>query len=296
MVITVLAIVAVFGFLIVVLLIASAQLEELLGTYTEEVEAIKASVQDFLVSLGFDEGSAEAAAEQIDPGTILDFYAGLIADAASTLGNAIFIFLVIIFSLIEAFNMPGKIAAELKAGNDYVGRLADFAKDLRSYVAITTWVGLVVGVIDTIFFIIMGIPLPLLWGLLSFLLSYIPVIGFWLAAIPPTIIAWLEYGFPTAVVVFLGIVLINAFFDEVVKPKFYGEGLDLAPVMVILSLTVWTAVLGSLGAILAVPVTMIFKELVIEADEQNAWLGRLMSKGGKEPPPEQLEPEQVVET
>jgi predicted PurR-regulated permease PerM len=296
MILTLIAIFAVFGFLVVVIIIASDQLSELLGTYTEEVENIKASVQDFLVSLGFSEGTAEAAAEQIDPTAILDFYAGKIADTASTLGNAIFIFLVIIFSLIEAFNMPAKIAAELKEGNDYVGRLADFAKDLRSYVAITTWVGLVVGVIDTIFFIIMGVPLPLLWGLLSFLLSYIPVIGFWLAAIPPTIIAWLEYGFPTAVVVFLGIVLINAFFDEVVKPKFYGEGLDLAPVMVILSLTVWTAVLGSLGAILAVPVTMIFKELVIEADEQNAWLGRLMSKGGKEPPPEQVEPEQVVET
>ena len=296
LVLTLLAIFAVFGFLVVVIIIASDQLSELLGTYTEEVEAIKTSVQDFLASLGFSEGTAEAAADKIDTGTILGFYAGLIADAASTLGNAIFIFLVIIFSLIEVFNMPAKIAAEVKEGNEYVQRLANFAKDIRSYVSITTWVGLVVGVIDTIFFVIMGIPLPLLWGLLSFLLSYIPVIGFWLAAIPPTIIAWLEYGLPTAVVVFLGIVLINAFFDEVVKPKFYGEGLDLAPVMVILSLAVWTAVLGSLGAILAVPVTMIFKELVLEADEQNAWLARLMSKGDQEPPPEQLEPEEMVST
>ena len=186
--------------------------------------------------------------------------------------------------------------AEVKEGNDYVGRLADFGKDIRNYVFITTWVGLVVGIIDTIFFVIMGIPLPLLWGLLSFLLSYIPVIGFWMAAIPPTIIAWLEYGLPTAVTVFLGIVIINAFFDEVVKPKFYGEGLDLAPVMVILSLAVWTTILGPLGAILSVPVTMIFKELVLEADEQNAWLARLMSKGDQEPPPEQSEPEQVVST
>jgi predicted PurR-regulated permease PerM len=59
--------------------------------------------------------------------------------------------------------------------------------------------------------------------------------------------------------------------------------------MVILSLTVWTAVLGSLGAILAVPVTMIFKELVLEADEQNAWIAHLLSKGPKTPPPEQSE-------
>ncbi len=288
-VITLLAIVAVFGFLVFVLIVAADQLGELLGTYTEEIEAIKASVRDFLAGLGFSQSDAQGVAETMDPGSVLDFYAGLIAGAAETLGGAIFIFMVIIFSLLEAFNMPGKIAAELEEGNEYVRRMTDFGNDLRSYVSITTWVGLVVGIVDTIFFIIMGIPLPLLWGLLSFLLSYIPILGFWLAAIPPTIIAWLEYGPGTAVVVFLGIVLINAFFDEVVKPKFYGEGLDLAPVMVILSLTIWTAILGPFGAILAVPVTMIFKELVLEADEQNAWLARLMSKGDKEPPSEQLE-------
>ncbi len=78
--------------------------------------------------------------------------------------------------------------------------------------------------------------------------------------------------------------LINAFFDEVIKPKFLGEGLDLAPVMVILSLAFWTAVLGPLGSILSVPVTMIFKELVLEADDQNRWLARLMGKGDKERP------------
>ncbi len=153
---------------------------------------------------------------------------------------------------------------------------------------------LVGGIIGTIFFIIVGVPLPLLWGLMALLLSYIPVVGFWLAAIPPTILALLEYGLPTAVIVFVGIVLANAIFDEIVKPKFYGEGLDLAPVMVILSLAVWTAVLGPLGAILSVPVTLIFKELVLEADEQNAWLARLMSKGDQEQLSEQSEPEQMV--
>jgi predicted PurR-regulated permease PerM len=194
--------------------------------------------------------------------------------------------LIILFSLFEAFNMPSKIAAELKAGNEYVERLANFANDLRSYVSITTLIALVVGIVDTIFFIIMGIPLPLLWGLLAFLLSYIPIVGFWLAAIPPAIIALLEYGLPTAIVVFLGIVIINAFFDEFVLPKYYGKGLDLAPVMVVLSLPLWSAVLGSVGAILSVPITMIFKELMLEADDQNAWLARLMSKGDQTPPSE----------
>jgi len=182
--------------------------------------------------------------------------------------------------------MPAKIAAEVKTGNEYVERLANFANELRSYVSITTVVALVVGVVDTIFFVIAGIPLPLLWGVLAFLLSYIPIVGFWLAAIPPTILAYFEYGPATAVVVFLGVVIINAFFDEFVLPRYYGKGLDLSPVVVVVSLPLWAAVLGSVGAILSVPISLIFKELMLEADEQNAWLARLMSTEVRVPPPE----------
>ncbi len=190
--------------------------------------------------------------------------------------------------------MPGKIAAELDEGNDYVRRLADFSVDIRRYVSITTWIGLATGIFDTIFFVIMGVPLPLLWGILAFLLSYIPVIGFWLAAIPPTILAWLEGGPVVALIVFVGIILINGIADEILKPKFMGEGLDLAPITVIFSVTIWTAVLGPLGAILGVPITMIIKELVLEADEQNRWIARLMGKGKIKPANEKAGEEQTV--
>jgi len=111
---------------------------------------------------------------------------------------------------------------------------------------------------------------------------------------PPTILAFLGSGPLAALVVFFGIVLINAFFDEIFKPKMLGEGLDLAPVMVILSLAIWTAVLGPLGAILSVPVTMVFKELVLEADDQNRWIARLMGKGDSDPPPEASEEGQAL--
>jgi hypothetical protein len=101
----------------------------------------------------------------IDPGKVLEIYASLIAGAVEALSSILLIFMAIIFMLIEAFNMPGKVAAELEAGNDYVRRLADFNVDIRRYVSITTWVGLLTGTLDTIFFMIMGVPLPLLWGM-----------------------------------------------------------------------------------------------------------------------------------
>lgn len=291
---TFLAILAVGGFLVVTLIIAVDQLAELLPTYADELQGIEQSVEEFLEGLGLDQAVAAGTARLIDPGKVLEIYASLIAGAVEALSSILLIFMAIIFMLIEAFNMPGKVAAELKAGNDYVRRLADFNVDIRRYVSITTWVGLLTGTLDTIFFMIMGVPLPLLWGILAFLLSYIPVIGFWLAAIPPTILAFLESGPLAALVVFVVIILINGMADEVLKPKFMGEGLDLAPIMVIFSVTIWTAVLGPLGAILGVPITMIIKELVLEADEQNSWIARLMGKGDREPPSDQAGEDQSV--
>ena len=124
---------------------------------------------------------------------------------------------------------------------------------------------------------LLGVPFPLLWGILAFLLSYVPTLGFWLAAIPPTLLTLLESGPANAVLVFIGIILINGFAENVIKPKYMGEGLNLIPLMIVFSVVIWGIVLGPFGAILGVPVTLLFKELVFEADDQNRWIAKLMS-------------------
>lgn len=249
-VLTLLAIFAVLGFLALVMIIAVERLAVLMPTYTVEIDSFQDGVIDFLTGLGLGQSNASNTAQLIDPGAALDFYAGLLGAVAETFSNVILVFTAIIFLLLEAADMPSKMAKEAATGNTYNRRLAEFSTDLRRYISITTWIGLATGAFDTLFFIIMGVPLPLLWGLLAFLLSYIPVIGFWLAAVPPTILAYLESGPLAAIVVFFGIVIINGLADEGLKPKFMGVGLDLAPFMVIMSVTFWTAILGPLGAIL----------------------------------------------
>jgi predicted PurR-regulated permease PerM len=284
----------VLGGLVVVLAVAVNRLVELLPTYTTQIDDAKLAIEEFLTGLGLGQANASDAVQLFDPSALVDLFAALIKAVAGAFSNIILVFMAIIFMLIEVFNMPSKMAAELDRGNDYVRRLSEFSVDIRRYISITTWIGLATGILDTIFFVIMGVPLPLLWGLLAFLLSYIPVIGFWLAAIPPTILALLEHGPVAAIIVFFGIVLINGMADEVLKPKFMGEGLDLSPFMIIFSVTIWSAILGPLGAILGVPLTMTIKELVLEADPQNAWIARLMGKGGKKLPAGDSEDDQLV--
>jgi predicted PurR-regulated permease PerM len=134
--------------------------------------------------------------------------------------------------------------------------------------------------------LILGVDFPLLWGVLTFLLSFIPTVGIWLAMIPPALLALLEFGLAKALPVVACFLLIDAVIENVIKPKFLGESLGIAPVVIILSLIFWAAVLGPVGAFLAVPLTMAVKQLVLEGDEEARWLAELMSgsnDGGSTP-------------
>jgi predicted PurR-regulated permease PerM len=124
---------------------------------------------------------------------------------------------------------------------------------------------------------------------LAFLHSYISSLGFWLAVILSMNLALPESGPAVAALVFLGIVIINGFAENVVKPKYMGTRLNLSPLMVVFSVIFWAAILGPLGAILGVPVTVMFKELVLEADQQNRWIAKLMSSSDHGTPDDQSE-------
>lgn len=280
--ITLIAIFIVFVMLVVFLIVGVNRLLESIPIYASAFQDTLDSIDDFLSSLGVDEFDLALLNQFLDPSAMIDFFMGFLGGMVDAFSNVALIGLIIVFLLVDAFGLPGKLSREIDAGNLYVKRLSEFAADIREYVSITTIVGLITGILDTFWFIILGVDFPVLWGILAFLLSYIPTIGFWLAAIPPTILALLESGPVVAIIVFLGIVLINGFAENVVKPKYMGSGLNLSPFVVVFSVVFWSAILGPLGAILSIPMTLVVKELILEMDEQNSWIARLMGPGGEE--------------
>jgi AI-2 transport protein TqsA len=290
---TLLAIVLLFGFLVVLLIVAFNRLVESIPTYASELQSTVDGFDQFLVDIGVEEGDIEGVftdmAQLFDPSVIVDAVIAFIGGIVSAFSNVALIGLILVFLLVDAFGIAEKLSSEIKSGNDYIKRVATFGADIRQYVYITTVVGFVTGVGDTIFFLLLGVDFAVLWGILAFLLSYIPTIGFWLAAIPPTILTWLEFGWLRALIVFLGIVLINGFAENVVKPKYMGRGLNLSPFVVVFSVIFWSAILGPMGAILSIPMTLIFKELIFEVDDQNRWIATLMSAGVSSVAPERLE-------
>ena len=293
-VITLTVIVAVFGILAVLLVVAVDRLAASIPTYQAQLQDAVDSVELFLEDLGLAGVGLSDALALIDPSALIDWVFGFFGSIVGVFSDIVVVGLIVIFLLIDAFSVPHKVAAEVKAGNTYVKRISDFGADIRQYVYITTVVGLVTGILNAALFLIIGIDFAILWGILAFLLSYIPTIGFWLAAIPPTFLALLEFGPVTALFVFLLIVLINGFAENVVKPRSMGSGLNLSPFVVIFSVIFWSAVLGAFGAILSIPMTLIIKELILEVDDQNAWMARFLSASEGDAPPEAPNDEEPV--
>ena len=218
-VLTLLAILAAFVAFSLVLVVAVGRFAEAIPEYAGELEIMIASLQDSLISFGLIGPESGSIMSFVEPDKILAAIGGFLAGLVGTVSNLVLVVMLLIFLLLEAFNAPAKLAEEIKAGNAYLQRYFHVSESLRRYIFITTIVGLATGILDTIWFILLGVSFPLLWGILAFLMSYIPTLGFWLAAVPPTLLALLESGPGTAALVFLGVVLINGFAENVVKSK-----------------------------------------------------------------------------
>jgi AI-2 transport protein TqsA len=134
-------------------------------------------------------------------------------------------------------------------------------------------------VADSILLWILGVPNPVLWGLLAFVTGYIPFIGYWIAMIPVLIVAYLSGGFVTATIVFIGYWLINGTLSNVVAPRVYGKGLNLSPVVTLVAVLFWGAILGPVGAMLAVPLTAIINSVLLSSYPETEWLSILMREG-----------------
>jgi AI-2 transport protein TqsA len=274
--------------LIVLLTVSVTELVDTVPTYADSADQIKESIQSFLADLGLSESSVKSVASVFDPSKLLGFFSSLLEDVGKALGNSIFMLLILVFMLFDAGGFPTKLHQGLAPDNPLLARLKKFNGDIRHYVVITTQINFMVGLVDTIFLMAVGVDFAILWGLLAWLLGYIPSIGFWLALIPPTLIALLELGWQQALIVFLGYVLINGSVQNFLQPKLMGGGLNLSPLVITISLFFWAWVLGPLGALIAVPLTLAVKELVLDSSDDTRWLSTVMGSGEKEKKPTEV--------
>jgi predicted PurR-regulated permease PerM len=218
---------------------------------------------------------------------------GLLVSTANLLiqfGLALVIF---IFMISAAISLPGASRLGLDPDLPAIGRVTALTADVRKYMTVLTVVNLLVGLGNTLMLLFLGVDFALLWGLLAWFMGYIPSIGFWIALIPPVLMAYAEHGLQTALIVFFGYVLINGGVQNFYQPKVMGERLKISPVVVFISLFVWGYLLGGIGAILAVPLTLLVL-IFMENFEGTRPIAILMRYTGERHPGERLEAEKKV--
>lgn len=192
------------------------------------------------------------------------------------------------FLLIDAVNIPEKVQKETQKQTELQIRLSRFGRNVLNFIIIRTETSLVIAIVVTVFLLIGKINFAILWGVLIFLLSYIPYIGLILAAIPPTMLGLFQYGPGGALAVIIMILVVDALAENLVFPSLAGKGLNLSPAVLFLTLLYWNFVLGPIGVLLSVPLT-IFVKIILESFEQTKWLARLMG------PTEEIEEDSPVE-
>lgn len=278
-VLTLVAVAAAVLVIVAFIVLAASQLATTIPTYIEDLEGLQNYLNESLMNIALLEQNLSRLVGSIEIRQMFELAGSFLGFASGVLNNTFMIILFVVFMLVQVFTTPRIVAREIAQGNPFLERIIGYNTNLRRYIVITTIIAIVTGALDTILFIILGIPDPLVWGIVAGLLSFVPTIGFWLAAIPPTVLALLEFGPATAVLTLAGILLINGFADNVIKPRYIGEGVDLAPFVVIFSVVFWAIILGPAGAVIGVPLTMLIKSLLFEPDDHISWIAHLMGSG-----------------
>lgn len=211
-----------------------------------------------------------------DPAKMMSLVTTALSGFSSMLGNIFLLLLTVIFMLFEGQGFSKKLHI---AFDDPIGkekRMQRFLNMVNRYMAIKTLISLATGLIIGFFLWILHVDFFVLWAVLAFLLNYIPNIGSILAAIPTVILTFLQLGLGSASIVLGLFVAVNMLMGNVIEPKYMGRSLGLSTLVVFLSLIFWGWLLGMVGMLLSVPLTMICK-IALENSKEGAWFAILLS-------------------
>lgn len=202
-------------------------------------------------------------------------FSSLIAFAGNAISQIFLTLLIFIFMLYTALSLPNLSHLGINAESGALDQAIGLTSNVRRYMVLTAFINLLVGIGDAILLWYFNVPYALLWGILAWVLGFIPAVGYWLALIPPVLLAYSLFGPRTALIIFIGYALINGTAANIISPRMLGKGLSISPLIVFVSVFIWGWLLGGIGAILAIPLTMLIIA-ILESSTATRWLARLM--------------------
>ena len=200
-----------------------------------------------------------------------------LSNIGNIVANGFFVLFATIFLIYELPALKYRLTEGLGADNPFLNHLLNLTSLFIKYFIIRIKVNLFMAIGATIFLIILDINFALLWGILTFALGFIPYLGLILATIPPMLIAWSQYGIQGALGVIILFVIINTIAENYILPRQAGKELQLSIYVVFISLFIWGWILGSVGILLAIPLTIIAVKYLESFDETH-WVALLMKR------------------
>ncbi|GAA5188800.1 AI-2E family transporter [Ferrimonas gelatinilytica] len=245
-----------------------------LPNYREQLTEQFRVVVDFLAQFNVNL-SIEQLRNQFDPSRAMSLATDILSGVGNLLANTLLILLAVVFMLFEASGINLKLHYALDDPDMRLNQIDRFLESVNRYLAIKTLVSLITGVFCGFGLYLIGVDYFMLWGLVAFLLNYIPNIGSIIAAIPAVAVAFIQFGFGAAAASAGIYVVANMVMGNVVEPRLMGRSLGLSTLVVFLSLIFWGWLLGSVGMLLSVPLTMIVK-IGLESSQGGRWLAALL--------------------
>jgi predicted PurR-regulated permease PerM len=264
---------------------AGVQFVRLVGDFGDELQATAMSVESWLQSLGLDAQAADAASAALDPANLLSLASSLGGTVLAVATALFFVFAYVIFMAADAARYRGAEMIFGAAKRPVIERIRGLAVGVRRYFVVNATFGLIVAVIDGLALWALGVPAPVVWAILAFVTNFVPNIGFILGVIPPALLALVVGGWPLMLAVIAVYCVVNVVLQVLVQPKFVSDAVDLSLTLSFFSVIFWTFVIGPLGAILSIPLTLLVRALVLEGDPGTLWLRWISGDRSAVPPP-----------
>ncbi|MCK0117128.1 AI-2E family transporter [Isoptericola sp. S6320L] len=251
---------------------AGFRFAELVQSYIPQLAASVADVEDQLAATGIDTQITDTVTSWLQPSNILSV-AGTVSGTVVTIGTAFFF--VLAYAVFMAVDAARYSTAREHFGTtraDAIDRSTRFSTGVRRYYVVNATFGAVVAVVDGVALWLLNVPGAGIWAILAFVTNFVPNIGFVLGLVPPMVMGFVVGGWQLALAVVAVYCVVNVVLQVFVQPKFVADAVSLSLTLSFVSVVFWTFVIGPLGAILAIPLTLLVRALVLEGDPRNNWL------------------------
>jgi AI-2 transport protein TqsA len=249
---------------------------ERVGFYTAQLNGQVDSLDALLERSGL---SNVDVRDVVKPSALTGALGAVLSGISGFLSNLFLILMIMLFLLGEGPAMMNRLRASTGRDNPQVARLSAVGQSVVLQFGLRAIVNLVTGAGVTILLLVLGVDFALMWGILTFFLSFVPYIGLVLAVTPAVVLALAEFGVSRAVLVIVGVIVINILAENVLSPMMMGRGLNISPTIVFLSFVFWAWLLGGPGAFLALPITL-FVAVMFDTFPETRWLAGLIGVSG----------------